>query len=131
MSETDRAGDYRKELAESSRASTDAFDKAVATIAGGALALSITFIHDIAPSPVHKGWIGIAWGAFAVALVGSTASFLTSDVAHRRAITKLDEGKPWKQGGWGWTTIALNWTCAGAILAGAGALAIFAYLNLE
>ncbi len=31
------------------------FDRIIATLAGGALGLSVTFIHDLSPAPEHLG----------------------------------------------------------------------------
>jgi hypothetical protein len=124
---------YRQEYADSVTAASASFDKAAATLAAGGLALSIAFVRDIAPQPVHKGWIGLAWVAFAVALLFSMASFLTSEYAHRHLIKELDEGKPLADltlGLWGWSTQVLNIATAVLVVAGVGFVAYFAYLNL-
>ena len=37
---------------------TRSFDKAIMTLAGGALALSIAFVHDVAPKPEQEWALG-------------------------------------------------------------------------
>ena len=48
-----RAGD-RKRLTDLHEKATDAFDRAVMTLPGGALGVSLAFIHDVAPHPRHN-----------------------------------------------------------------------------
>lgn len=59
--------------------------------AGGALALSITFIRYIAPEPKAIVWLIAAWTAFIVSMLSTLISFLTSQAACERNIRKLDE----------------------------------------
>jgi hypothetical protein len=54
------------------------YDKALLTFAGGALGISIAFIHNVAPHPKHTAWLGAAWGLFALSLVFVVVSLLTS-----------------------------------------------------
>jgi hypothetical protein len=54
------------------------FDKAVMTLAAGALGLSIAFIHDIAPDPTFVGVLAAAWAFFAASLLAILVSFMTS-----------------------------------------------------
>ena len=108
-----------------------AFDRAVSFLAGGALTLSITFLHDIAPRPVHEGRLAVAWVALWAALMASLFSHLTSDLAHRRLIDKARQGNDVsKVGGFGWGTVVLNGISAVGIVVGTGFLAYFAFGNL-
>ena len=75
-----RAGE-RKRLTDLHEKATDAFDKAVMTLSGGALGISIAFIHDVAHHPRYKGVIAAAWGAFSLSLLLILLSFLTSERA--------------------------------------------------
>jgi hypothetical protein len=115
-------------------AASASFDKIVSFLAGGALALSITFLHDIAPDPVHQGRLAIAWTSLWVALIASMFSFLASDSAHRSVIDKLYAGaelvgmeRDWRYK----MTSALNWASAIGVLVGTGSLAWFAFGNLK
>ena len=131
MDAAEQRAEARRTYVEVSRASAEAFDKAVATISAGALALSITFIHDIAPAPKDTLWIGLSWAAFSGALLTSMFSFLTSEKAHRVGIQQLEDGvKKYVRSGWDKATIVLNACSAALVSAGAGCLAYFAYLNL-
>jgi hypothetical protein len=133
MDEKTPAPDYRSEFDQAVTTASLSFDKAVTTLAGGALGLSITFIHDIAPEPVHEGRIALAWVAFALALMFSMASFLTSEYAHRHLIKELDKGTPpegLELGTFGWTTHVLNVGAAVLVVAGTFFLAYFAVGNL-
>jgi len=45
----------------------------VLTLATGALVLSITFLHDIAPNPVDRGSLRIAWKLLVLAVLWGVA----------------------------------------------------------
>ena len=65
---------YTKErdaLREDARQSGERYDKAVLSLAGGALALSVTFLEKIAPHPFvwSYGLLGIAWLCLIVAIL--------------------------------------------------------------
>jgi len=111
-------------------AAAASFDKIVSFLAGGALALSITFIHDIAPHPVHEWRLALAWTSLAVSLLASMFSFMASDSAHRSVIDRLYEGqelvgmeRDWRYK----ATAALNWTSALGVVVGIASLAWFAF----
>ena len=78
--------DERRLLIEAEQKGAQQFDKAILTLAGGALAISITFIKNIAPYPkvetiyLLKG----AWFAFILSLLSTLCSFLTSQSACRK-----------------------------------------------
>ena len=114
-------------------AASASFDKIVSFLAGGALALSITFIHDIAPNPVHELRLALAWMSLAVALLASMFSFMASDSAHRSVIERLYGGEELvgMQRDWRYkVTAALNWASALGVVVGIGGLAWFAFGNL-
>lgn len=62
------------------------FDKAILTLAAGALALSLTFIKDVAPAPdaLIIGLLTGAWACFIASLCLTLISFQTGILAHRR-----------------------------------------------
>lgn len=110
------------------------FDKAIMTLAAGALGVSIAFVHNVAPNPIHVAWLAWAWMLFAGSLVLILASFLTSQHALRREMQTLaGQGEQdQRPGGWlGTSTVLLNWGAAGALVAGVVALVVFALLNLR
>lgn len=83
----------RKQLIASERDTAQQFDKAILTLAAGALALSITFINQIAPQPKPYSiyWLIIAWSFFCLSLLSTLISFLTSQAACRKQRAILDE----------------------------------------
>jgi hypothetical protein len=44
---------YREWLVKTDHSASEAYDKAVMTLSGGALAISISFVREIAPSPLE------------------------------------------------------------------------------
>jgi len=122
----------RQWLLQADHAASRDFDKAIMTLAAGALGVSIAFVHDVAPHPVRVAWLGWAWGLFAASLVLILLSFLTSQHALRREMKVLSgERSDRRPGGWlGLATIGLNWTSAGALVSGVVALVVFALYNL-
>ena len=62
------------------------FDKAILTLAAGALALSLTFIKDVAPAPnaLIIGLLTGAWACFIGSVCITLISFQTGICAHRR-----------------------------------------------
>jgi hypothetical protein len=111
-------------------AASASFDKAISFLAGGALALSITFLHDIAPVPRHSGRLAVAWLALWIALIASMFSFIASDAASRSVIYKLQDGIQLSRDRWYYATLALNWLSAIGVVVGTGFLAYFAFGNL-
>lgn len=83
----------REQLIDAERETVQQFDKAILTLADGALALSITFINQIAPHPKsHSKWfLLIAWILFCLSLLSTLISFLASQVACRRQREILDK----------------------------------------
>lgn len=83
----------RKQLVAAERDTAQQFDKAILTLAAGALALSITFINQIAPNPKpHSVYFLIgAWILFCSSLLSTLISFLTSQVACRKQRDILDD----------------------------------------
>ena len=82
----------RKQLIDAERGTAQQFDKAILTLAAGALALSITFIKQIAPHPKSQSiyFLIAAWVLFCLSLLSTLISFLTSQGACRRQREILD-----------------------------------------
>jgi hypothetical protein len=122
------------------------FDKAIMTLAAGALGLSITFIHEIAPKPTHHRWLATSWGLLAASLLLVFVSYLASqrvlmheigdcDEAIAKALAKeRDEPAPAprqkKRDLAGPLTTWLNYLAAGVFVTGVALLVRFALYNL-
>ena len=84
--------DERKSLVQSNENSSAQFDKAILTLAAGAIALSITFIDKIAPTPQKSTliFIAISWLSFIISLLSTLISFLTSQKACYKQIQIIE-----------------------------------------
>jgi len=127
---------YREWLVKADYEASEAYDKAVMTLSGGALAVSITFIHDIAPSPRSETlcFLAAAWSCFGLSISSILISKLTSQWALREAIRQVDEGTINKQppgARFSVLTKFLNVFAGLAFLLGVGALACFAITNMH
>ena len=71
---------YREWLVQADHQASVSFDKAVMTLSGGALGISISFIHDVVPTPLPatKIFLVVSWVSFSVSLASILISFLTS-----------------------------------------------------
>jgi len=118
----------RKRLTDLHEKATDAFDRAIMTLSGGALAVSLTFIHDVARHPTHKWTLATAWSCFAASLLLILSSFLTSERAIVRMVKQLDEET--EEIPRGRLTDVLNWGAALAFVVGVIFLVLFALLNI-
>jgi hypothetical protein len=61
--------EWRQWLAENHHAASQYYDKAVMTLSGGALGLSLAFVKDIAPDPEETWALVGAWASFAASLL--------------------------------------------------------------
>jgi len=84
--------DYRKQLASGALKSIEAFDKTLVSLASGALAISLVFVHDIVgDKPIAaRGTIVAAWVCWVVSLGLTLSSFYTSYLGHSKAIDQVD-----------------------------------------
>jgi hypothetical protein len=122
---------YRQWLVEAYQKSSDAYDKAVMTLAGGALGISLAFVHQVAPHPTHKAWLAWTWGLLAVSLLLIFLSFLASQQTLLREIKKRDKRRVWPS--WdmpGWATTILNVASGAALITGVVCLVRFAWFNI-
>lgn len=83
----------RAQLVEAHHIASRDFDRAVITLAGGALALSVTFIHDIAARPAARWELLTAWLSLGLSLLLIVASFVTSQQGLLRRIGRIDRPK--------------------------------------
>jgi len=69
------------------------FDTALRALAGGALAISIAFVHQIAHHPGHNWLLALSWLLFAASLALNLLSFLTSGQVSRRMLHEMRDPK--------------------------------------
>ena len=128
--------DERKQLIDSERKTAQQFDKGILTLAAGALALSITFINQIAPLPKADSmhWLIIAWSSLCLSLLSTLISFLTSQVACRKQrdildakIARKEESENNKAASW---TNRLNYFSIAFFILGIIFIIVFASINL-
>lgn len=123
--------DYRNWLVKAHHEASKDFDKAIITLSGGALGLSLAFVKQIAPQPIRSSsWMMASWLLFSASLLAILFSFLTSQATLKNGIKSLDNG-----GAEGWTglasraTVWLNYIAALTLVAGVIALITFAWFN--
>jgi hypothetical protein len=127
---------YREGLIDLHRSSITNFETGIMTLAGGALALSMTF-HErfIGEGPLQStGLLMTAWGLWIVSLLSILFSHLTASLAALRAIGQLDAGKDQVGvfgGRYATVTHVLNWASAVSLILGVIAFAVFVYANLD
>jgi hypothetical protein len=128
-------GDYRELLVNAHQSMAATFDKAIMTLSGGALGLSITFLHDVAPHPTHRKLLATSWSCFVLSLLVTLISFVTSQAAIKARIAELDDDSSaprawWRPDSGKWTTW-LNLSSAALLIAGAVFLVLFALYNFR
>jgi hypothetical protein len=126
---------YRDWLIQADHDASRDYDAAVLTLATGTLALSVTFAHDIAPSPVgcSTALLGAAWFALTVSLVTVLWSLITSQASLRKTIDDIDQKRAISRHPGGTSARVTGWLneLTGACLVfGLVAFAVFALVNL-
>ncbi|MCL5022548.1 MAG: hypothetical protein M1497_04125 [Nitrospirae bacterium] len=126
----------RKQLITAERDTVQQFDRSILTLAAGALALSITFINQIAPEPKLSSicWLIAAWSLFCLSLLSTLISFLTSQAACRKQRDILDgeisgeeADRTNKAASW---TNGLNYFSIAFFILGVVSLVVFSAINL-
>jgi len=114
------------------------FDKAVMTLAGGSIGVTLAFLDKVAKPPMNwPGLLWFSWIALTVSLLAILASHLTSIKAHERVIDTTDavlrgdseSENTIKSGCWGTATMSLNWASAILLTVGLVMFIIFAMMN--
>ena len=128
--------DERKQLIDAERNTAQQFDKAILTLASGALGLSITFIKQIAPHPKSQSiyFLIVAWVLFSFSILSTLISFLISQAACRRQREILDQDISEKEhkinnNAADWTN-RLNYLSIAFFILGIVFLIIFSAVNL-
>lgn len=121
------SAEERRSLIELYGKALEGFDKTIVAVSSGAMVLSVTFLHDLAPKPTTASmiplWVG--WGGLLLCLVLIIISMLTGQRAlelaleERKEVTRFSTITTW-----------LNVTSAIALILGLGGLAGFAHVNM-
>jgi hypothetical protein len=120
----------RRRLLALHETTTRDFDTTIRALAGGALGISIAFVHEIAKHPLHDWLLGVAWALFATALAVNMLSFLVSERAIRRLLRHMAEKAPTEEPKEPRLADRLNWGSAATLVGGLGFLVLFAVLNV-
>jgi hypothetical protein len=83
----------RNEILERLSSNSEAYDKAILTLASALLALSVTFIKDLLPSsPINHVWLLYgSWIVLTAAIIGTVLSFRISDAALAKQLDQIDQ----------------------------------------
>lgn len=133
--ESQAEADYRMFLVRARQEAEVAHDKAVMTLAGGGLLISIAFVRYVAgPSPSWPWLLAVSWLLFALSLICVFQSFLAGRNALDAAIRDLDRpGHLWRQiakGEWTKKTENLNRWSGRLLVTGIGCLMLFCFRNV-
>ena len=132
---SERLDEYRKMLLDYEQRMQTTYDKAVMTLSGGALGISLTFIRDIADKASIKseGWLLAAWVLWGLSVSMILASFFTSSLAFRKAVRQTDEKAIYIEhagGRFNQITMWLNPVAGGCFFLGVIAIVIFVGGNI-
>jgi len=131
----ERLEKYRADLVDTLRFLNEAYDKMLVTLAGGALALSMVFLSDVASieNTSREGWLVFGWIAFVVSLACVLGRILSGIEAYRHAIRQVDEGTIDEQQGKSppaRISRTLHVASAVSLIAGFLGIAVFIYHNV-
>lgn len=84
--------EYRQQLIVAEQKSQNDYDKAIVTLSGGALAISLVFIKDVIGNnnPIHIWAVIMAWSMWAISISSVVISFFLSRLSMRKAIDQTD-----------------------------------------
>ncbi|MCX6966983.1 MAG: hypothetical protein NTZ46_04250 [Verrucomicrobia bacterium] len=142
MSDENPMAEYRGLLTKMEQESQADFDKTVLTLSGGALGLSFAFTKDVVGTEnvIHTGFLLSAWIGWGLSSTVVLLSFFTSQLALRKAIRQLDDGKleqtdkerMERPGGWyDWLTARLNLAGLCLFLFGLAMMLVFLCFNVK
>jgi hypothetical protein len=89
----DQITEYRTSLLQLEQQMQASYDKAVMTLSGGALGISLTFIKDVADKSALKAtdWLLASWVLWGLSITCVLFSFFTSACALRKAVQQTDD----------------------------------------
>lgn len=128
----------RKGLIDAEMATSRTYDRYVLILASGALALSLTFLREIARNPRPSSYVllGFAWALFALTIAAGLSSILCSQKAFRRRLEILEGARAEReypsreQTCWDRAVGILNLISMFTFLVGSALLLLFAGLNI-
>lgn len=84
--------EYRNNLIQAEQKSQDDYDKAIISLSGGALGISLVFYKDVIGSkiPVVPSLLVWSWGIWAASIAAVVLSYFLSRLALRKAIEQTD-----------------------------------------
>ncbi len=107
------------------------FDRTILTLSSGALAISLVFVHNVAPHPHQVGWLVWSWAMFGSSLIAILCSYMTSQMAHKVRIERLYKTKADTDTCWSPATWLFNILAAMTFVSGVGLLIEFAASNIH
>ena len=116
--------DYYNVLLEGRNNAMRSLEKTLVTLSSGALALSITFLHDIAPHPKQMAWMTVSWFLLFFSLLLMLIVFMLGVYAFEKAMEEK-EIKCFKL-----FLQVLEWTSLIFFIFGSVFFAVFAAVNL-
>lgn len=136
LSPTQELQSYREWLVQTGYRVSETYDKSVMTLSGGALAISLTFIHEIVttPKPGTVKFLAVGWTLLTLSVVAILSSMLTSQWALNKAIEQVDKKKIFDERpgkGSAWITAGLNIVALITFILGVAALAYFSIVNIS
>lgn len=133
----DNQGDlseYRNHLIESRRGAQSDYDKAVISLSGGALGISIAVLKDILGTTSYSQvcLLYSAWICWLISLTTMLISFFTSTQALDAAIEQVDTARIFEElvgGKWSTVTRVLNCLAGAGLIVGILLFVIFVIIN--
>jgi hypothetical protein len=127
--------EYRQYLVSAKQQAQNNYDKHLISLSGGALGISIAFIHNIVGNHIliYTGYLLSAWSLWTAAIALMLISFFTSRIAFDIAIKQVDTGVVWKEhvgGVWDRITAVVNILSGLCFLSGVISIIIFIIHNL-
>jgi len=121
-----RASAHWQALAATALSGSQDYDRAILTLSSGALALSATFLHDIARNVASASLdlLTASWVALIAAIISIVASFQTSQLATRQEMLNKDSKYAFR------ATVVLNVLGGLGFIGGMVLFARFAFVNL-
>lgn len=130
----------RPALRSGERRAQRSLDKVLRWLAGGALALSLAFYQQIAPTPSDLSLtiLQVGWTLLIISLGSVLGSLITMKQGFRRERELLEEfldgeidSPEERPNRWDTATTLLNWTSTATAVLGVVAVIVFAWMNLE
>jgi hypothetical protein len=126
---------FRSLLDDLERKSQEAYDKAILTLSGGALGVTISFVKDVVcDRPQDSHLLLTSWSIWGLSLLCILFSHFFSQHALRKTIKQLDAGTLGHEPPGGWfdrLTVGLNTAAGLFFLVGTFVFVFFAYNNMR